>query len=180
MALATLSNLKSYIGLNDSSRDTILGTFLDAAENDVVNYLGYDPESQTYTAEHHYGTGHPWVYTKARPITAVTKFVVNELEWDVDELILRDSWIDTREYVVPIGYDIEITYTAGHSTVPAKIELAVLKIAAMYDRQHGANGNLSISSRTDSAGSSVTYGGETVADVLDSLTEYKRYARIYS
>lgn len=180
MAIAELSDLKSYIGVSDDSRDDELTIFLDAAIEEVEKFLGYDPEETTYTEEHHYGTGEPWVYPKARPVTEVTAFTVDDSDWDVDELVLRDTWIDTRGYLVPEGADVEITYTAGYSTIPSRIKLAVLKIAALRDREHGTTGSLGVSTRSDSAGSSVTYGGETVADILDSITEYRRYARVYS
>jgi len=180
VALETLANLKSYLGVNDSSRDDELTIFLDAAEEQVEEYLGYDPEETTYTDEHHYGTGQPWIYPKARPVTAVTAFSVDDSDWDVDELVLRDTWIDTRNYILPEGADVEITYTAGYSSVPSRIRLAVLKVAGIYDKQHGSGGSLGIDNRSDSAGSSVTFGGETVADILDSISGDRRYARLYS
>ena len=180
MAIASLSDLKGYIGVNDSSRDTELQIFLDAAEETVKAFLGYDPAETTYTDEHHYGAGYPWIYTDARPVTSVSSFTVNESDWDVNELVVRDVWIDTRGYVVPEGYDVKISYTAGYSTMPARIRLAVIKLAALHDRQHGPTGSLGIDSRSDSGGSSVSYGGETEEEILDGINDYRRYMSAYT
>lgn len=179
MAIASLSQLKGYIGVNDSSRDTELQLFLDAAEEDVIGYLGYDPQEQTYTDEHHYGTGEAWLYTKARPIQSVSSFTVNDSAWDVSELVLRDTWIDTRGYVIPEGWDVEVTYVAGYATIPSRIQLATLKIAALADMQHGRTGSLGVDNRTDSTGGSVTFGGQTVEEILDSIVEYRRVSAEY-
>lgn len=74
--LTTLANIKAFLGITGSSDDTLLQTLISAYSAAVVNFLGRNPVSATYTAKYH-GTGTSQLFLKNSPITAVTALIIN-------------------------------------------------------------------------------------------------------
>ena len=71
MALSTVSQVKSFLNIQDSSKDTWLTLLEPAAESVIKQYLGRDLESNSYT-EYYDGNNQPLLPLRQRPITAVT------------------------------------------------------------------------------------------------------------
>lgn len=152
--LATLADLKSHLNIpaGDTTQDTELQGFLDAATPVIENITG-PIVAKTVTAERHSGgTGsRSTILLRQRPVTAVTtvvEFVGNYAQTvavvadpsaataysctfdpETGQLTRRVSGGQT--YPWAWGEDnIYVTYTAGYATVPANVRLAALFQAA--------------------------------------------------
>ena len=49
MSIASLATVKSFLGIADTDEDAVLTLLLAAAEDQVVKFLGYDPNPTAYT-----------------------------------------------------------------------------------------------------------------------------------
>lgn len=142
MAIVTVDEFKLYAKKisGDSALEDLYEVFVNSAEAVVTDFLGYDPTSQTYTNETHYGDGRSYVCLKARPISALSAFSVDGVAEDVLDYTIDDDRIiriDGTEFYP--GATLSVSYTAGYSTVPDLIKQTVLRIAALLSVEAGEN-----------------------------------------
>ncbi len=166
-ALTTVARLASFLGIatpaSGSTKETQLILQINALTSFVHNYLGYDPQSQTYTNEEMDSNGGESLLLGAFPVTAFTSLSVrssaeNEDDWDT---------VDSEDYHVDNDTGIlygsgrrrflggrklyRATYTAGFvfdntstflgDTDGADIELAAWMLGAeVYNRGKGGGG----------------------------------------
>ena len=71
MALTTLADLKTYLGISDSSEDALLNLLIADADAAILGYIGRTIEQATLT-EYYSGDGTQMLLLKQRPVTAVT------------------------------------------------------------------------------------------------------------
>lgn len=93
MALDTLSNVKTRLGITSSADDSLIGLLQDSADKTIENYCDRDFAGGTYT-EYHPG-GSEFVHVRNYPITSVTSLKV-----DVNRVFGSDTVISTTDYVV--------------------------------------------------------------------------------
>lgn len=182
MALTSVSNVKSYLSINESTDDTILTTLVSQAEKIILDYLGKNIESATYT-EYHDGDGTDEVHLKQYPIISVTS-----LYDDVERVFNSTTLIAATNYIIyedegiirlfndessfAVGKrNIKVAYTAGYASVPGDITLAANKLIAHLFHRRGADGHTQ-----ETLGSySTSYDKSSIPiDVLGILDMYKR------
>ena len=76
MALTTLADLKTYLGISDSSEDALLNLLIADADAAILGYIGRTIEQATLT-EYYSGDGPQMLVLKQRPVTAVTSVHVD-------------------------------------------------------------------------------------------------------
>ncbi len=188
-ALVTLANTKTYLGLGDTSFDSVLEMLIDATSEQFNAYTDRVLINATYTSLLLDGNEKEILYLPNAPITTLTSVYEN------DNLLTEGDEADFIKYAAE-GYlyrmdghwaegqqNIKITYTAGYfvaatPTIPKDLQLAVyLQIALLWKEQKTkAWGE---SARTVPAGSTST--AYQVADQpLDArvkaiLDKYVRY-----
>ena len=77
MALTTLADLKTYLGISDSSEDALLNLLIADADAAILGYIGRTIEQATLT-EYYSGDGTQMLVLKQRPVTAVTSVHVDQ------------------------------------------------------------------------------------------------------
>lgn len=165
MALATIAQLKAYLGITTAGSDDLLTALLAASEQAVVKHLDRNVESASYTAVMD-GNGSSLLTLAQYPITAVSsvkidgRVVPQSSGYGVSGFLFRDREIILRgEYRFTLDTaNVEIVYTAGYSQVPADINQAVLQIAALRYKERDWTGYQSKS-----------LAGETVAFETSAL-----------
>jgi len=172
-ALCTLPQLKSFIGTTGTHNDDRLELNIEAASTAVINYIGYDPHTQSYTDEKHWGDGSTRVYTKARPITSITALSVDDAAFTAANLINRERYIDTDGFTIPKASEVLVSYTAGYSAIPYDIVMGCIQIAGYYEMQQDATGLNGLSSRSH-ADTSRTAREGFINEILTTLDEYRR------
>ena len=147
--LITLANLKTYLipGETNTTYDTILETIIDAVSARVRGAVGgCDILTATYTSEEITGRGTKFLDPKHWPITEVTTvtdqdgntYVAghdDDYTFDDYSIIGSSPWLEIPKYYI-------VTYTAGHSALPADLtllcyELCMEKFKAMKDKWAG-------------------------------------------
>lgn len=157
MSLSNIVRLKTHLSGSD---DALLQQLLDEVEAGVKMFLrGRRLDSHEIVNEYHDGSGRPTLILKQRPVTAVTEVRVDangqsgqsatgfgsgtvwtqgdgwfarslkEDESNPGELIAGGGWPEG------IG-NIRVTYTAGYSTVPADVQMAVHMLVARIRADH--------------------------------------------
>ena len=175
-ALCTVDQVKSYIGIEDNHKNDSIELYINAASEMINEYLGYDPETQTYTEEVYDGTGTKFLTLKARPITTLTEVQEDGDTVTITDFVKRDWYIDGDDYVFVSGNsNYKVTYIAGYSAddMPTSITLACVKIAAMMTKEDGRTGSLGTSSISHGDGSR-TFLESTYDTILETLYTYRR------
>lgn len=183
MAIVSVDDFKVYAKKldGDVATEALYQTFVDSAETIVEDFLGYDPESQTYSGQTFYGDGRKYLQLKAKPITALTALTIDGVAEDVldysfdDDTILR---IDGTEFYP--GATIAVSYTAGYTTVPEPIKAAVLRISALLSVEAGEN--IGVTSQSFDGGNTRSFINYTNYDkYLQPIAKYKlfRLPRLY-
>lgn len=149
MALTTVAKIKTHLGITGSDEDAYLTQLLAGVEPAVLRYLNRRAIESATVTEYFHGHGRSTVVLNRRPVTAVAS--VNE---QIDgyagqasgafgsETLLtagEDYWVDNLEQsegnpamLMRVGKlwpnapgSVKVVYTAGYTTVPLDIELAV-------------------------------------------------------
>lgn len=172
MAYLTTTLLKTFSNKVPDD-DTLLQNYCDAAEQIIEEFLGYSPESATYTTEA-YGLDSKYFALEAKPITAISAITIDgESGVTTDFKIVKNSNYIAfdDESLFDSGVKYSVTYTAGYSTVPAPIVTAGLQIASLLSESEGGNVAVTSTSFLDSA--SRTYQSFKPDRFLDPISKYK-------
>lgn len=182
-ALCTLDELKTYLGVGDTHKDSLLEPLIEDASRRIIDYIGYDPHSDTYTDELYSGDGTHELVTKARPITSI----VAVKEWDGDtyddietddfnDMQNRTWYIDGVDFTFAKGAsNYKVSYVAGwgDTDCDARFRLSCMRIAGWLAKESGKAGVLGIASQSQGEGSRTTYQ-DVMSDALGDLTVYRR------
>ena len=175
-ALCTVAQVKSYAGIEDTHKDDSIELYIDAASAMIDEYLGYDPETQTYTDQYYDGNGTKFLTTRARPITSLTTVLEDGDTVTITDFVTRDWYIDGDDYIFVRGNsNYKITYVAGYAAadMPSAITLACVKIAVVMTKEDGRTGSLGTSSISHGDGSR-TFMESTYESILETISTYRR------
>lgn len=165
MAIITTDQFSEYTG---NYEDTLIkDTLIEAAEEMVIDYLGYDPISTTYT-ELVSGIGDYKLYLNAQPITAITSLSIDDVVQDVEDYEVADFFIyriDGTPVFTSGNENVDIEYVAGYSTIPSTIKLTILRIASLLLQESNGNIGLSGKSFADNSKTFINY------------SDYKKYLK---
>jgi Phage gp6-like head-tail connector protein len=93
MALDTLANVKSRLGITTSADDTLIGLLQDSADKAVANYCNRDFEGGSFTEEHPGGS--EFVHVRNFPVDTVTSVKV-----DASRQFGAETVVPAADYVV--------------------------------------------------------------------------------
>lgn len=150
--LVTLSDMKTYLDISTSDHDAFLTSNLELISSVVENYCGRkfasDSYIQTFYKDEYESNRASELLLYHFPVTEITQ-VLNQddeeiteyrVHWDSGNIKYRDSY-GTRKNFFSNTSSIEITYTAGYSTIPLAIqEVVKLLVAERFNKsQAGVN-----------------------------------------
>ena len=142
MALFTLAEVKTYLNISDTSEDYYLQTLVDMVDAYVKKYTMRNLEETTYTKELYDGPGTNSLVLRNYPIISVTEVLEMTDEVEVATVSERFNDADDGYFVLNdregILYrdipwtrrrgSIEVTYSAGYSTIPDDLKWACFAI----------------------------------------------------
>lgn len=165
--------LCKFINKEVESDDTSPSSFCSSAMEAVKEYLGYDPELQTYTQTIK-GDGGALAALQAMPITEITALSIDGIEADPTQLE-----VETENYVCFVdnsvfekGRRYIITFKAGFQTIPEIIKTTALQIASLIWESGG--GNLAVSSTSFADTGSRVFNNFTADRFLKQIAQFKR------
>jgi hypothetical protein len=145
MPLATIDQLKEYVGdIAIDKDDALLTRLIDAASSVIESYCCRSFESTVYTNEVHDGTGTDTINLKHYPIISLASVLEGGSVLSTgstgygsaDVIVYANEGQLRRPYWTWLSYPAwySFTYTAGYTTVPAAIVQACLELAALMLR----------------------------------------------
>lgn len=175
--LCSVANVKAYLGKSYTDDDALLLTFVQAVSARFESMISRNILARSYTDILNGYWGRV-IIPRQYPIVSVSSLLVDGTTVSVAPTIADTGYFATEHVVylrhmfVSTGYaNVEITYNAGYSTVPADIQQACAEWAALQfkERTHIGNASQSMS------GISVSYLPSVVPQsVLTVASAYKR------
>lgn len=173
MNFITSEMLCNFMNKQVETSDTGPASYCKSAMETVKEYLGYDPELQTYTQTIK-GDGGALAALQAMPITEITALNIDgvdadpsQLEWETENYI---CFVDNS--VFEKGSRYVITFKAGFQTVPEIIKTTALQIASLIWESGG--GNLAVSSTSFADTGSRVFNNFTADRFLKQIAQFKR------
>lgn len=176
--LATLADLKTYLGISGTSEDAVLQIFLNRADAQAKRIIGRDIEKpQSNYAEETDGHGESILQVRNFPIISVVSVEFHD----------GSSWqpVSSSEYSVkkssgqirfpyssvPRGFgNVRITYMGGYETVPHDVTEAVVRIAASAYNRRNSDGI----KREKIEGAEIEYSQDAMPqDAVETLNSYR-------
>lgn len=170
--LATIDDLEAYLGLTSGNTDeALLGGLLERASGIVDQLCNRRLELATYS-ETRSGTGGSYLALRQAPIVAISSLVLSGVALTASDFTFDDYGIYLTRGFFPRGAQtIAVTYEAGYAVVPAELQHAAIRIAALLYR---GKDRLGETSRSIGGGTTAFAGDDIPADVRDILVNYKR------
>lgn len=180
-ALVSLEEVKRFMNMSGAvaETDTLLESLIDSVSALVESVINRNILTREYT-EYHSGRGISVLFPHQSPITEVTSIHDDsEWLWEAVDLISSDSYrvLNDNSLIfrdVTLGnYDsnIKIVYTAGYTTTPEDLKLAVITEVVRVFKGKDQVGTSSLSL----ADGSTSYSVEALLDQTRLiLNKYKR------
>jgi len=150
--LVTRDNLKTFLGITDSSKDALLDLLNDQVSAMVEKKCGRTFDETVYTDEEYDGTSEKKLVLKQFPVTATTTFKL-ERNWatdnsdDWEEIDTDDYWVDNNEGIVTKlteflagKQNYRATYSAGYGTIPYDLQYVVMQSIGLFLNKRRASG----------------------------------------
>jgi uncharacterized phiE125 gp8 family phage protein len=167
-ALATLAQVKEYIGNSADNTDDALLTRLITAVSELIERSSQRVFGQATYTETRNGTGGRFLVLNNRPVTAVSSLTINGITIPQSTSFTVDGWVVESPWKVTLrGYshrfdegvqNVQITYTAGYATVPADVAQACCLMVGLFYKERDRMG---ISNKT--------VGGENISFTKDDM-----------
>lgn len=173
--IVSLEEFQKYTGVYGSDDDQSASLYIQAAQDILVSYLGYEPEKQRYIKMLS-GHGLPSLRVGAKPIVSVESISVNGSLFESSDFYFFDDTIFFKDSakIFPKGSNITVDIFAGFEEIPAIMKMTVLRIAALLQLE--SDSNIGVSSRSF-ADSSRTFLNTTNYDKY--LVQCSRYKLLY-
>ncbi len=147
--LTTLSNVKDYMQITDTSSDTVLTRLISAFSQWFLSKVNRGSLLQTSYTEQRNGQGGDSITTIYWPIQSITSVTVDGNAIPASDGIIpgyvNDSftiWLKGYRFCRGRG-NVQIVYSAGYPTVPLDIEQAVIDQVAFTLRRQPNLGSTS-------------------------------------
>jgi hypothetical protein len=188
MALVTLADIKTFLGITDNSKDAILTMFQESIEKSIINYCETDFATHTATNEIIDGNNSDVLVTKYYPVLSVSSVVLGISTdetggqvLDATEFEFNESGAITLKLQRSPKYraSCKVTYSYGYSAVPADVKMCVYQsVKAELQRYESNTENVNSRSKE---GESESFGGAwdglsgLPKQIMNKLQAYKNY-----
>lgn len=178
-ALTTIARVKSYLGISTTADDALLTDLLNGASLAIENYLNRTLSAASYTAVMD-GNGSVLLPLPNYPVTAVSSLKIDGQVIPLSAAFGKSGYVNAvdrillRSYVFSLDFqNVEISYTAGYSTIPDDIQTATVAMVALRYKEKDWVGYQSKS-----------LAGETVAFQTSFMPDYVKqtldaYVRVW-
>lgn len=174
--IATLEQLKAYLGITGTSQDVILNILLNASNQMIETYIGRKIPADDYIEIINWNAQNE-IVLKNYPVNTLTSIEV----WWWDDFEEISKWFVLEEKIWRIFFshpiqrgfqNYKITYNGGYTEIPADLTLASLKLASKYYNTRTSDWIKWESVNWDSLSFDVS---EIPNDILVILNNYRDY-----
>jgi hypothetical protein len=133
--LATVQQVKDWLGITNATSDNLLGDLVTRASTWITSYLSRPILRASYV-EVYRGNGQDNLLLRQGPISAVASvaWVGTTVTAAADPTTLSqgirfdDQLLTVQGYCLPRGLPIQVSYTAGYASTPADITQACVEL----------------------------------------------------
>lgn len=165
--MITLTELKTYLKITDTSKDAFLQSCIDSSVKEIEDYCNRKLTSGTYT-EYLDGNSKSEMYLRNTPINSVTSisyfdgydtyddiFTVGDTTSNSILIIQQSNLIKLlKGYFFYAGCkNIKIVYTAGYTTTPDDIKSVLLELASVKFYNSPLSGHARLGKASDNVNS---------------------------
>ena len=159
--IVTVQHFDTYSGNFENDQDVVLlkEHLLNAAEEKVIDYLGFSPV-QAERTDFISAIGQNRLYLYAHPVTAVSSLKISGNSVDSSAFTMNDTYLRLKDGVFPQGIEnVEVTYTAGWTSanMPSVITMVILQIATLMLEEAGGNIGITGKSFDDNSRNFINY-----------------------
>lgn len=176
MALTTKQDVKDFLVITDTGKDTIIEALILVVQSFIEEYCHRIFEKLAVTEYYHGGVDR--ICVKRPPIASSPAPVIYEdysREYEADDIVDSDDYyIDYDTGIIYFDYNLEkgpgsikITYTGGYTTIPQAIKQACVELVARKVKL-GATGDIGVVSKGTPGGINVTF---SMAEILPETKE---------
>ena len=141
VALATVEQVKGYLGMNCSQDDALLERLVVSASGYIQTWLNRELGLGQYT-ETLSGTDGATMMLKNTPVTDVSEVLINGLSIPLSTSAYMAGYVFDDAHVALRGYrfsagmlNVSITYSAGYAQVPEEVTQACIEMVSMRYRE---------------------------------------------
>lgn len=186
--LITTSEVKSFLDIQTSTWDTLIGTLITNCSVWIENYCGgiRFKNSGSNVTEYHDGDpfaeGNKSIFLNNFPVISVASVSsangdLDDPTWDAydpaNDYVVNTSTGEISFYSLPVGKrNIRVVYQGGYSAIPEDLKLACIEMVARTFNKRKSFGvaNESV------GGASVSWERELDVDLRKTLNRYRNYA----
>lgn len=171
--LATVEQVKGYLGISSVADDALLGRLITAASGYIQRWLNREFGEQSYTDKVS-GRGGTTLMFRNYPVTAVASVSVNDQPIPVSPgafqpgYVWDETSISLRGYTFATGkLNVSVTYTAGFlaTAIPAEITQACVEMVSMRYRERDRVGLVS----KGLAGETISYSQKDMQESVRTI-----------
>lgn len=181
--LISLSDLKAYLNITDSSQDSLLTSAIEQASSFIDSYTNRKLEAQDYSLRLDWHGEDEFIFPQY-PVNTLTSFQYNS--WTIGTPVWEDYnkdkyYLDNDTGVFSLTFrihkgikNIRVICNAGYATIPEDLQRACIQIATYYYSQAGKTTSQVKKEQVD--GASIEYDttiGGIEQDTYAIINKYK-------
>lgn len=186
--LVSTANVKSFLDIQTTTWDTIIGTLITSCSVWIENYCGgiRFKNSLSDVTEYHSGDpfaeGNTSIFLANIPVDSITSIAsssgsLSSPTWTnysaATDYVVNTSTGEVKFSSLPVGsQNIKVVYQGGYATIPEDLQLACLELVARVFNKRKSYGV----SNESVGGASVTWEKELEVDLRKTLNRYRNYA----
>lgn len=186
--LVTTANVKSFLDIQTTTWDTVIGTLVTSCSVWIENYCGgiRFKNSLSDITEYHsgdpYGEGNTSIFLSNIPIVSITSIAsasgsLSSPTWTnysaATDYVVNTDTGEVKFLALPVGVkNIKVVYQGGYTNIPEDLQLACLELVARVFNKRKSYG----ASNESVGGASVTWEKELEVDLRKTLNRYRNYA----
>jgi hypothetical protein len=186
--LVTTANVKSFLDIQTTTWDTVIGTLVTSCSVWIENYCGGIRFKNSLSNVTEYHDGDPFedgatsIFLKNIPVVSVASIAsssgsLSSPTWTnydaANDYIVNNYTGEVKFSVLPVGsQNIKVVYQGGYTNIPEDLQLACLELVARVFNKRKSYGV----SNESVGGASVTWEKELEVDLRKTLNRYRNYA----
>jgi hypothetical protein len=186
--LVTTANVKSFLDIQTTTWDTVIGTLVTSCSVWIENYCGGIRFKNSLSNVTEYHDGDPFeegatsIFLKNIPVVSVASIASSSgslssptwTNYDAsNDYIVNNYTGEVKFFALPVGsQNIKVVYQGGYTTIPEDLQLACLELVARVFNKRKSYG----ASNESVGGASVTWEKELEVDLRKTLNRYRNYA----
>lgn len=186
--LVTTANVKSFLDIQTTTWDTVIGTLVTSCSVWIENYCGGIRFKNSASDVTEYVNGDPFaegntsIFLSNIPVISITSIAsasgsLSSPTWTnydaANDYVVNNATGEVKFFALPVGsQNIKVVYQGGYTNIPEDLQLACLELVARIFNKRKSFGV----SNESVGGASVAWEKDLDVDLRKTLNRYRNYA----